>query len=558
MAIAFDAAASVGGASVASLTTASWTIAGANRYLHAAVGISGSPPTVSAVKWGGSGGTDLTAVDQSGVVQSFMRLELWGLIAPTAQTSTLYASFSGTADECCIGGVSYTGVDQSTPRGTSAHATGNGSGTPPTVGVTASSGDLVVDGVYSLTDALTVGAGQTERVNQANTGDITQLGMSEEAGTGTVTMSWGHSSTLGNWEWATAGVALKPVGGGGSNTTITPPVGSLALTGKQVSISILGAIVPGTGSLVLSGKQPIVIAPVNITPAAGALILTGRQASIASSGNIVATPGVASLVFTGYQPVQELATPAPLPGALSLTGYQPVQQLGIMRVPGVGTLTITGQGAVRSLNFDLKPGVGALVLAGATPGVQTSGASSSVPNPAALILTGYQPQLSIVLASPTITPLLGSLVLTGRQAGTKIELGNPVTVVPGVGALVLTGYQVSRAATLPEGFYATTFINDATVVPASARYIGGAAFAQTGERYVCYWPADNKVVFLGGFAHRHDGAMVIDPAGAIAGKIQGLALTFRGELVTTLSARELDHNGFPLLQTGKVCVTNQS
>lgn len=221
MAIAYDNAASVGGASVASLTTAAWLISGSDRMLIAGVGVSaGTPPTITAVKWGGSGGTALTARAQSGAQETYMRVELWSLAAPTAASQTLYASFSGAADECCLGGISYTGVAQTGSFGTSATAHNNGVGNNPTVNVTSAAGEIVVDAAYEITDALTVGAGQTQRVNQANTGDVTQLGMSEAAGAASVTMDWTHASTASAWEWVTISIPIKPVGAGAAGSIL--------------------------------------------------------------------------------------------------------------------------------------------------------------------------------------------------------------------------------------------------------------------------------------------------------------------------------------------------
>lgn len=179
----------------------------------------GTPANVSAVKWGGSGGTDLTQRGSTLNIGLFGKASQWSLVAPTAASQTLYASWPSNQDETGLGGVSYTGVDQTTPHGTQATATNE---LAPTVNVTSAAGELVSDVVWHVnpvadTTTITAGASQTARVNIGSIGGagFESLGMSEEAGSATVTMSWTIDGTT--TDSGIIGIPIKPAAAGGSS-----------------------------------------------------------------------------------------------------------------------------------------------------------------------------------------------------------------------------------------------------------------------------------------------------------------------------------------------------
>jgi hypothetical protein len=222
MAIAFDVAQpAFGAAAITTLESAAFTIgSGSDRILM--VGVlsgAGSPVDPSAVKWGGSGGASLTQVGSTVNVGSFVKVSLWRLVNPASGSNTVHVTWGSAQDERALVAAAYTGVDQTTPLGTPATATGTN--TTPTVNVSSAAGELVVDSVGFLDQGgnnrtLAVGASQTSRaeVEGANLG-FEGLGISDEAGTATVTMSWTTSGNVDNW--GIIGVALKPsVGGGGA------------------------------------------------------------------------------------------------------------------------------------------------------------------------------------------------------------------------------------------------------------------------------------------------------------------------------------------------------
>lgn len=212
MAIAYDSKSpGVEGTGVTSLTDGtSWTIAGSNRFLIAMVhsGGSVSQPNPSSVKWGGSGGTTLTIVGantQYAAGTGYGKVSQYYLIAPTAQTSTLYCSWASAPDESYLCGISYTGVHQTSPLGTQATNTGNS--TTATVDVGSATGELVVDSMSTFALNLTPDASQTVRHENDDIQGYWSGGMSEEAGATTVTMSWALGATE---QWGIQGVPIKP------------------------------------------------------------------------------------------------------------------------------------------------------------------------------------------------------------------------------------------------------------------------------------------------------------------------------------------------------------
>jgi hypothetical protein len=134
------------------------------------------------------------------------RTEFWRLVAPTTGSSqTVSVTLPDTMNSVAGGSASYCGVDQATPLGTPASAAVDN--TPVTVDVSSASGELVVDCASSKIETIEADPSQQERVNVDASGEA-NVGMSEEAGAATVTMSW--TQTPGTQYWATVGVALKP------------------------------------------------------------------------------------------------------------------------------------------------------------------------------------------------------------------------------------------------------------------------------------------------------------------------------------------------------------
>lgn len=203
MPVAFDAASSAI-TTLASSLTFSHTVTGSNLALGVGVefGDTGLVRTVSSITYNAvnltkpAGGTSYNGTS--------IRSELWYLANPASGANNVVITLSASVDGELIGGaVSMTGVDQATPVGTAANATGQS--TTPTVTVTSAVDEMVMDSVaYNLTTGATPGAGQTERWERL--ASLTNSGVgSTEAGAASVVMDW---TTLLS-DWATVGLPFN-------------------------------------------------------------------------------------------------------------------------------------------------------------------------------------------------------------------------------------------------------------------------------------------------------------------------------------------------------------
>ncbi len=232
-AIAFDGASGGIATSAASVTYSHTVTSNTNGVLYVCTmgQQSGSPGVVSSVTYNA---VALTRIQSQVCNESGAHCkELWRLKAPATGANNVVITFPGSIGQVVGASSSYTGVDQTNSEGTPVTAsddTGSSTG-PITVNVSSSAGSLVIDcaSPYFAAVAPTVGAGQTVRGlkdDTANTG--TYLGMSEEAGAATVTMSWTLGATPRTW--GTIGVSLNAAGGGGGGGSARR---TLSLLGAQ-------------------------------------------------------------------------------------------------------------------------------------------------------------------------------------------------------------------------------------------------------------------------------------------------------------------------------------
>ncbi len=245
MAIVFDAATPRTNTNPAP-GSESWshTATGSNLLLLVAVALNSTSDLVTGVTYNGVALTRLAMAVASGGTR---RVYLYALVAPVAGTHTVVVSYSSTPNHFAAAAVTYSGVDQTTPRGTP--VTNTGTGFTPTLSVASASGELVVDAVTYANQGnptLSVGAGQTERVNtkDATVNAATPIGMSEEAGAASVTMSWSLTNSV---DWAIIGVALKPATTAVALAAAIGGVGSLS--GAMSVARPLTAAVSGAGAL---------------------------------------------------------------------------------------------------------------------------------------------------------------------------------------------------------------------------------------------------------------------------------------------------------------------
>jgi hypothetical protein len=190
--------------SATSLTTDAFAVGGANRVLYVMVGSGANTPVAAnGVKWGGSGGTALTQIGTSKEFAEYGYQTLWRLIAPTAQTSSVYATWPSAQDERWIIAVAVEDANQTTPNNTVAEI-GVVSDTAPTVNATSVSGDLVLDFASILhtgesSPYITEGASQTalQKFGAGVIATTEDAGASWETAIGiSTTMSWSKSGGI--------------------------------------------------------------------------------------------------------------------------------------------------------------------------------------------------------------------------------------------------------------------------------------------------------------------------------------------------------------------------
>lgn len=163
--------------------------------------------SVTTVTWNGVSLTFKDNSDASGTEQ------LWYLLAPTAATGNVVVSCSG--NNVASVAVCFSGVDQSTPFGTVAKATGV-SGTSPSVTVTGATGDLFVDVegafFYGVNQTGHAASGQTAQGNTNSSAAGASCNVSTKAGAASDTMGWGVENN--GVSWSQLAVAVKAVASG--------------------------------------------------------------------------------------------------------------------------------------------------------------------------------------------------------------------------------------------------------------------------------------------------------------------------------------------------------
>lgn len=209
------ASSAVGGTT---LETASFAVGGNNRVLYALVGCGAtSPGAANSVKWGGSGGTAMSQIGTTLTLNTNVKITLWKLTAPTAQTSTIYASYSATNDELWILGTSVQDADQTTPNDTVQQATG--SDAAPTDIVTTVAGQLVLN-FMSWLDVL--GGGESCTSSQTSLQEIEAGVPFAYEGAGSSQATAGGSSQTMNWSvtnnvaWGQYSFAINDAPAGGA------------------------------------------------------------------------------------------------------------------------------------------------------------------------------------------------------------------------------------------------------------------------------------------------------------------------------------------------------
>ncbi len=381
MAIAFDAA-SQGTVSSGTSLTVSHTCTGASRVLMVGVdtfdlGEDNGPqnPTLTydTIALTSLVNTTYTP-DGSG------RITLYRLTAPTELADDIVVTLTGDSDEIVLGATSYTGVDQTTPNDTAA-AVFVTDATVITQDISSETGDLVIDFVSWYNQTITIGSGQTARVENDGGSTNDSLFGSSEPGAGTVTMSWSWS---GNERAGQVAVNLNAVG----DQILSPALVSQLIAGVAPAITTGNVdLAPSLESQLLAGIDPAVTSNVNLAPSLESQLLTGVAPAV-TTGNVNLSPALVSQLLAGVDPALSIDVTPALESQL-LAGVDP---------------------AVTTGNVNLSPALESQLLAGVAPTV-TTGNVNLVLSLVSQLLAGVAPAITTV--NLDLSPELVSQLLEG-------------------------------------------------------------------------------------------------------------------------------------------------
>ncbi|MCC6359562.1 MAG: hypothetical protein IT450_12530, partial [Phycisphaerales bacterium] len=437
---------------VATLTSASMTVSGSNTYLLAlVVSGAGSPVDPVSCKWGGSGGTAMTKIGTTLTCGPYWKATLYELVAPAAGANTLYVDYGTNQDETGVIGVLYTGVDQTTPRGTVGTGYNNNS-RPQSATCTTVAGDTVVGAIFIGTDFSGFSDSQTVRQSWAEIAagyELASVGDKTASGTST-TVNWSTTYTA---PWGAFAIPLKAAAAG---TTITPGAGAVALAGSAPTVAATDSktITPSAGAVVLAGAAPSVSssASLSITPSAGAVTIAGATPVLTLT---LPAPGAGAIVLTGYAPTVtngQSYTITPTAGAVVVSGSAPTltQTANQWVTPAAGAVVLSGSApaVLNGQSYLVTPAAGSVSLAGAAPSVSATAHQTVTPGAASVVLSGSSPVLAFS-DNRVVTPDAGAVVLAG--AAPSLSQAGSWNLTPGAGAIQITGYAPVVIGKRPQG-----------------------------------------------------------------------------------------------------------
>ena len=272
-------------ASSNSLTISHATGNGTNRLMLVMVtsGIaSGTLPNVSGISYGGQSLSLVNAISNGTTVRS----EIWKLVNPPSGTSSAVISLTA-ANPVTATVITYTGVDQTNPLGTSVTG-GSGKSTAFSLTVSSAANELIVDSFAVDGDgnnsAPTPSAGNGQTILESIKPAIYLNGsVSSKAGAASTTMSWSWSGV--KQQPAGVAVSIKPASGGGTSVNFTQ---ALAFTTAFTMPS--GAVPTANVYYTLaSGSMPV-------SPGITATLKNGAT-TIATSSGVSASGGLLAFTF---------------------------------------------------------------------------------------------------------------------------------------------------------------------------------------------------------------------------------------------------------------------
>lgn len=188
-------------------TSISWThtASGSNRCVYVGVFINTATGAEPANLAGTYDSVSMTKLDSVAIASAEV-LIVFRLANPNTGAKTVSITWTGSFDSVGAA-LSYTGVDQSTPDGTTT-ADSSGGEVSSSIDVTSAAGQTVIDfiGIRQNTDGTEApGGGQTQRATHESS--YINLYGSEEAGATTTTMSWTWTTAAARYH---IGVPIRP------------------------------------------------------------------------------------------------------------------------------------------------------------------------------------------------------------------------------------------------------------------------------------------------------------------------------------------------------------
>jgi hypothetical protein len=203
------------GAGASSDTTAAFTVPAGGAVVCWVGTSDGSPPDITSISWSLGGGEALSRVSNgdSGVVQSFMRGQIWARANPTAGSGTLTVTFAASTFAYAIVGIAV--ADPGT-IGAATWADGNGSGTDAEVTIASAVNALVLAASYRLSDDATPGGSQT-LLQEGQAGGEGYLSATSQDGAASVLAEWAPGAgSVSSWQFVVGGLSIAEAGGGGA------------------------------------------------------------------------------------------------------------------------------------------------------------------------------------------------------------------------------------------------------------------------------------------------------------------------------------------------------
>jgi uncharacterized repeat protein (TIGR01451 family) len=403
------------------------TTTAANRYLVVGVSIDVTNNTASAssVTYGTEVGGPAQAMTLLGSITNgtSVRTELWGLVNPASGTHQITVNMTAANNNgrtVVAGSQSFSGVDQSAPVGTVANATGNSA--TPTVAVTNTAFDYVVDAVaFNGNTAQVEGALQAKRyaVNTATLTNFAGAG-SGAHGYANVTMNWSNA-TATNQNWAISAVPLHPV--------------RVAIT-KTASADVIKLADTVTYTIQVTNYTNATVNAVTITDAIPAGSNFVSQTGCAGTGPVTCNIGSLAAGATS-SPITMTVLPTAAgsitntasvtwTGAATANNSEPIRTLAEQKICATPGKDGAG-GTLAGIKNDYWPGTGSPAVGATTltVGARTAGAAgNSITAGDLLIVIQMQDAAFDTTNDETYGEGTGSTKATGTGSGASTSLNN--------------------------------------------------------------------------------------------------------------------------------------